>query len=143
MDNLFGTVGKFDPSYLFATNPDHTDMIAVSLEPGHETVKRGTVLYRKEGSVIYAPAKKSDIVATNNLVVLCVDADTSKDSEYAIAVQACRKGNFIAGHVLDADGAPIDATCDVALRAQGITFTPMDDWSQESTDQEADNKAGE
>lgn len=138
MENLFGTVGTIDPKYLLA-NSVNTECIAVSMEPGHGTVVSGTVLYRKTG-VLYAPAAKANVTAANNLVVLRDDIDTDASSTVAAAAAAYRKGNFIAGKVLLADGSAVDNTCDVVLRAQGIVLNPMDDWSKADT--EANNTVG-
>lgn len=130
MENLFGTIGTNDPSYLLATNTN-TDAIAISVEPGNGTVPAGAVMYRKTG-VLYAPAAAANIAEANNLVVLRDDVDTTTSATVAVAAAAYRKANFIAGKVLVKNGdsyEAITAAQSVILRKQGITLSPMDDWS--------------
>lgn len=138
MENLFGTIGTHEPSYLLATSND-TDAIAISVEPGNGTIPAGAVMYRKNG-VIYAPAAAANIAEANNLVVLRDDVDTTTSATVAVAAAAYRKANFIAGKVLVKNGSDyeaITAAQSVVLRKQGLTLSPMDDWSGESV--EADN----
>lgn len=130
MENLFGTIGAHEPSYLLATN-NETDAIAISVEPGNGTVPAGAVMYRKTG-VLYAPAAAANIAEANNLVVLRDDVDTTTSETVAVAAAAYRKANFIAGKVLVKNGGSyeaITAAQSVILRKQGITLSPMDDWS--------------
>lgn len=144
MENLFGTIGTHEPSYLLADNVN-TDAISISVEPGNGTIPAGAVMYRKTG-VIYAPALAANIVETSNLVVLRDDVDTTTSATVAVAAAAYRKAKFIAGRVLLRDGAgsdsysPITDAQDVVLRKQGITLSPMDDWSASQVI--ADNKVG-
>ena len=142
MENLFGTIGRKDPRYLLASNYD-ANAIAVSVEPGHGIIPAGAVLYRKSGSVLYAPAAAADIVTTNNLVVLRDDVDTTTNAAIAMAAAAYRRAILIAGKVLKADGnggyEPISAAEAIVLRMQGLELSPMDDLSAESPT-EADNR---
>jgi len=140
MENLFGTVGTHEPSYLLASNFD-TDAIAISVEPGNGTVPAGAVMYRKSG-VLYAPAAAANIAETSNLVVLRDDVDTTTSETVAVAAAAYRKAKFIAGKVLVKNGAAYAAITDaqaVILRKQGLELSPMDDWSATSPT-EADNQ---
>lgn len=130
MENLFGTIGTYAPGYLLATNTN-TDAIAISVEPGNGTVPAGAVMYRKTG-VLYAPAAAANIAEENNLVVLRDDVDTTTSATVAVAAAAYRKANFIAGKVLVKNGdnyEAITAAQSVILRKQGLTLSPMDDWS--------------
>ena len=138
MENLFGTIGTHEPSYLLASNYE-TDAIAISVEPGNGTIPAGAVMYRKTG-VIYAPAAAANIVETNNLVVLRDDVDTTTSETVAVAAAAYRKAKFLAGKVLVKNGSdyePITAAQAVILRKQNLELSPMDDWSGDSV--EADN----
>ena len=130
MENLFGTIGTHEPSYLLASNYD-TDAVAISVEPGNGTIPSGAVMYRKTG-VLYAPAASANIVTTNNLVVLRDDVDTTTSETVAVAAAAYRRAKFIAGKVLVKNGdnyEAISAAQEAVLRKQGIELSPMDDWS--------------
>lgn len=130
MENLFGTIGTHEPSYLLASNYD-TDAVAISVEPGNGTIPSGAVMYRKTG-VLYGPAESANIVTTNNLVVLRDDVDTTTSETVAVAAAAYRRAKFIAGKVLVKNGdeyEAINAEHEVVLRKQGIELSPMDDWS--------------
>ena len=98
MEQLFGTVGTKNPSYLLKNNggEDAEAKVTISVEPGNGTIPAGAVMYRKSG-VIYAPAAAANIAATNNLVVLENDVDTTGSETVATAAAAFRKGTFIAG----------------------------------------------
>ena len=138
MENLFGTIGTHEPSYLLASNHD-TDAIAISVEPGNGIVPAGAVMYRKSG-VLYAPAAAANITEENNLVVLRDDVDTTTSATVAPAAAAYRKAKFIAGKVLVKNGSDYEAiTADqaVILRKQNLELSPMDDWSGDAV--EADN----
>lgn len=140
MENLFGTIGTHEPSYLLASNV-LTDAIGISVEPGNGKIPAGTVMYRKSGSVLYAPATSSDIVVTNNLVVLRDDVDSDLNAGVAAAAAAYRKAVFIAGKVLyynSGDYDPITAAHAIVLRMQGLELSPMDDWNADAV--EADNR---
>lgn len=138
MENLFGTIGTHDPSYLLASNYD-TDAVSISVEPGNGKVPAGAVMYRKTG-VLYAPAASANIAETSNLVVLRDDVDTTTSATVAVAAAAYRRAKFIAGKVLVKKGdayEAISAANEVVLRKQGIELSPMDDWSGDAV--EADN----
>lgn len=138
MENLFGTIGTHEPSYLLASNFD-TDAIAISVEPGNGIIPAGAVMYRKSG-VCYAPAASANIAVTNNLVVLRDDVDTTTSATVAVAAAAYRKAKFIAGKVLYLDSSeykPITAAHAIVLRQQNLELSPMDDWSESAV--EADN----
>ena len=139
MENLFGTIGQHEPSYLLASNV-LTDAIGISVEPGNGKIPAGAVMYRKSG-VLYAPAASANIAVTNNLVVLRDDVDSDVSSGVAVAAAAYRKGTFIAGKVLydnSGDYAPVTAAHAIVLRMQGIDFSPMDNWDEDAV--EADNR---
>lgn len=130
MENLFGTIGTHDPSYLLASNYD-AEAISISVEPGNGTIPAGAVMYRKTG-VLYAPAESANIATTNNLVVLRDDVDTTTSATVAVAAAAYRRAKFIAGKVLvknSSDYEAISAAHEIVLRKQGIELSPMDDWS--------------
>lgn len=130
MENLFGTIGTHEPSYLLASNYD-TDAVAISVEPGNGTIPAGAVMYRKTG-VLYAPAASANIAETSNLVVLRDDVDTTTSATVAVAAAAYRRAKFIAGKVLVKNGSDyeaISAANEIVLRKQGIELSPMDDWS--------------
>ena len=140
MENLFGTIGRKEPSYLLASNV-LTDAIGISVEPGNGKIPAGAVMYRKSG-VLYAPAATANISTANNLVVLRDDVDSDTNAGIAVAAGAYRKGTFITGKVLYYDSGEytaITAAHAIVLRMQGIDFSPMDDWSAERA-VEADNR---
>ncbi len=141
MENLFGTIGTHEPSYLLASNV-LTDAIGISVEPGNGTIPAGAVMYRKSG-VMYAPAEAANIVATNNLVVLRDDVNSETSATVAVAAAAYRQGKFIAGKVLVKNGTDyeaITAAQAVVLRGQNIELSPMDNWAEDPV--EADNTVG-
>lgn len=138
MEKLFGILGSNEPSYLLASNYE-TDAVAISAEPGNGTVPAGAVMYRKSGG-LYAPAAAANIDESNDLVVLRDSLDTETSATVASAAAAYRKANLIAGKVLVKNGSdyePITAAQSVILRKQGLTLSPMDDWSGAAV--EADN----
>ena len=139
MENLFGTIGTHEPSYLLASNV-LTDAIGVSMEPGNGTVPAGAVIYRKTG-VLYAPATTSDIAANKNLLVLRDDVDTTTNAGVAVAAAAYRQGKFIAGKVLYNNSGTyeaITAAHAIVLRGQNIELSPMDNWDEDAV--VADNR---
>lgn len=143
MENLFGTIGTHEPTYLLKTlgGEDIDAKVTVSVEPGNGKIPAGAVLYRKSG-VLYAPAGTSNISAANNLVVLRDDVDTTTNAGIAVAAAAYRKGVFIAGKVTYLDSGEYVAVTDahaIVLRGQNIELSPMDDWSASSAT-EADNR---
>lgn len=138
MENLFGTVGTHDPSYLLASNYD-TDAISISVEPGNGIIPAGAVMYRKSG-VLYAPAASANIIDDNNLVVLRDDIDSTTSETVAVAAAAYRKAKFISGMVKVKNGLnyeAISASHAIVLRRQNLELSPMDDWSGAAV--EADN----
>ena len=139
MENLFGTIGQHEPSYLLASNA-LTDCIGISVEPGNGVIPAGAVLYRKSG-VLYAPAATANIATTNNLVVLRDDVDTETNDGIAVAAAAYRRAKFIAGKVLyynSGDYDPITAAHAIVLRQQGLELSPMDNWNEDAV--VADNR---
>ena len=101
--------------------------IAVSLEPGHGTVKHGTVLYRKS-SGLYAPAAAGNITENDNLVVLVTDTDTDTSLTVAEAAAAYISGELLAKDVVLSDGETnLTAAQALILRKQGIVLYPFDD----------------
>lgn len=113
--------------------------IAVSLEPGHGTVKHGTVLYRKS-SGLYAPAAAGNITENDNLVVLVTDTDTDTSLTVAEAAAAYISGELLAKDVVLSDGETnLTAAQALILRKQGIVLYPFDDLK--AADVVADNTA--
>ena len=113
--SMFETIGRNDPDYL-VEDPNGTGKIAIPCEPGNGTVKRGTVMYRKE-SGMWAPAAAESAVDTNQLAVL--DATVAEDAA------AYSAGRFITGRVTLANDAPLTEAIKVVLRKQNIEFKPM------------------
>lgn len=139
MENLFGTIGTHEPSYLLASNFD-TDAIAISVEPGNGTIPAGAVMYRKSG-VLYAPAASANIASNNNLVVLRDDVDTTTNAAVAVAAAAYRKAKFLAGRVLYNDSGEYKAITSahaIVLRGQNLELSPFDNWEDDAV--EADNR---
>ena len=127
---LNGTVGTKEPEYLLASD-FHGKRIAVSVEPGNGTVKKGTVLYRKDDSVLYTPAASAYITSGKDLVILGEDVDTNASLTVAMSAMAYQSGDFIRGYVLQSDGeTPITTAHEIVMRTLGFTFAPMDDWSK-------------
>lgn len=129
--SLYKTIGKYDPEYLLA-DPNGGEKIAISVEPGNGTVKRGTVMYRK-ATGMYAPASAAEIVATNDLVVIDETIDTAAVATIADDAAAYRMGRLITDRVLTADGNPVTEAEAIVLRQQGIRLDRMNDWSREET----------
>ena len=134
---LYNKLGALDPSYLLASGTGKR--IAISLEPGNGQVKRGTLMYRKASSVLYAPAAAANVIATNYVVVLGEDVDTDESATVAASAMAYSAGEFLTGYVKHGDDSAISAAEEVVLRAMGITFKPLD--NPTSAAQEADNTA--
>lgn len=122
--SLYEVIGTNNPEYLLA-DPVGADVIAIPCEPGNGTIKRGTVMYRKE-SGMYAPATSADVTAANMLVVLEETVDTSANLAVAEDAQAWRAGRMIYGRVTLANDAALSAANVVVLRGQGIVFDQMD-----------------
>ncbi len=137
MAQLYGVLGNYDPTYLLASGEGKR--IAISLEPGNGLVKRGTLMYRKANSVLYAPAAAANVIATNYVVVLGEDVDTDESATVAASAMAYSAGEFLTGYVTHGDGSAISAAEEVVLRAMGILFKPLD--NPISAAQEADNSA--
>lgn len=133
--SMYEVIGVNNPEYLLA-DPQGADEIAIPCEPGNGTVKRGTVMYRKDTGM-YAPAESANIVSTNQLVVLDETVDTDANTEIAEDAKAFRAGRLIYGKVFLKNDAALTAAHVVALRLQGIYFDQMD------TADEFNNKKGE
>lgn len=122
---IFGVVGTSTPDQLLH-DPLSADKIVVPVEPGSGTVKRGTIVYRKE-SGLWAPAASANIVTSNEFAILketIVVGDTPDEGETTVAEDAIayRSGIFINGRVtLASDGTVTEAHKIVLLR-QGIKF---------------------
>lgn len=129
--SLYETIGKYDPEYLLA-DPNGCEKIAISVEPGNGAVKRGTVMYRK-ATGMYAPASATEIVATNDLVVIDEAVDTAANATIADDAAAYRMGRLITDRVLTADGNPVTEAEAIVLRQQGIRLDRMNDWNREET----------
>ena len=122
--SLYEVIGTNNPEYLLS-DPQGADIIAVSCEPGNGTVKRGTVMYRKDNGM-YAPAASGNVTASSMLVVLDESVDTDANAAVAEDARAYRAGRLVYGKVkLDADAA-LSAANIAVLRGQGIVFDQMD-----------------
>lgn len=121
--SMFETIGRNDPDYL-VEDPNGIGKIAIPCEPGNGTVKRGTVMYRKE-SGMWAPAAAENAVDTNQLAVLDETVDTNANATIAEDAAAYSAGRFIAGRVTLANDAPLTEAIKVVLRKQNIEFKPM------------------
>ena len=133
--SMYEVIGVNNPEYLLA-DPQGADVIAIPCEPGNGTVKRGTVMYRKE-SGMYAPAAAANVVATNMLVVVDETVDTDANATIAEDAKAYRAARLIYGKVTLTNDAALTADQLVVLRGRGIVFDQMD------TATEFDNKKGE
>ena len=121
--SMYETIGVNDPTYLLA-DPQGADKIAVPMEPGNGTVKRGTIVYRK-ATGMWAPAAAAQAIITNQLAVLDESVNTDADAKIAEDALAFRGGRLIAGKVtLAADAAVTDAVA-LVLREQGIVLDRM------------------
>ena len=121
--SMFETSGRNDPDYL-VEDPNGIGKIAIPCEPGNGTVKRGTVMYRKE-SGMWAPAAAESAVDTNQLAVLDETVDTDANATVAEDAAAYSAGRFITGRVFLANDAPLTEAIKVVLRKQNIEFKPM------------------
>ncbi len=122
--SLYEVIGTNNPEYLLA-DPQGADIIAVSCEPGNGTVKRGTVMYRKDNGM-YAPADTGNVTASNMLVVLDESVNTNANMAVAEDARAYRAGRLIYGKVTLASDAALSAANIAVLRGQGIVFDRMD-----------------
>lgn len=125
MANLYGIVGQSVPDHLLV-DPLNGNPIAIPMEPGNGTVKRGTVVYRK-ATGFWAPAAAANIVNTNLFAVLneeIVTGDAPASGETAVAENAAayRTGRFKDGRVTLASDAALTAAHKVVLARQGIFF---------------------
>lgn len=137
MVNLYQNLGKSTDSPLETAGVGF-DTASVSLEPGHGTVKRGTVLYRKSAA-LYAPATADNILTTNQLVVLREDVDTEESATVAALGDVIVAGGLLAEYVTLSDGTNLNAAQALILRKQGIVLKPYD--ALDGTAPEADNTA--
>ena len=137
MVNLYENLGKSTDSPLETAGVGF-DTASVSLEPGHGTVKRGTVLYRKSGA-LYAPAAAANIDSANQLVVLREDVDTDASATVAALGDVIVAGGLLAEYVLLSDGSKLTAAQALILRQQGIVLKPFD--ALDGTAPIADNTA--
>ena len=141
MVNLFGVLGTSTPEYLEAGNGK---AIAVSMEPGHGTVKHGTVLYRKSDSVLFAPAAAVNISDDNCLVILREDVDTDASATVAAAAGAYINGEMLADHVVLSDGVTtLTAAQAHVLRKQGFVLYPLDNLKAENASPSSGTKGTE
>lgn len=119
MSNLYGIIGTSTPEHLLS-DLLNGHPIAVPMEPGNGTVKRGTVIYRKD-SGLWAAAAAANVVNTNLLAVINEEIDTGTGSvaENAAAYQT---GRFIDGKVTLAEDAELTAANKATLATVGIFF---------------------
>ena len=131
MVNLFENLGNSPVTYLEAGGGE---AIAVSMEPGSGTVKRGTVIYRKS-SGLYAAAASGNIATDNNLAVLREDVDIGASATIAPAASAYISGKLLAKYVVLSDGETnLSAAQALILRKQGIVLYPFDDLTKADTE---------
>jgi len=131
MSELYGVVGRNDPSYLLA-DPVGADPIAIPCEPGNGKIDRGTLMY-KGADGLYVPAGTNDVVPTvvddelveKSLVVLDEDVDTDAVDDIHEVARAFRAGHMIAGRVKLKGGAAITPEMLLTLRKQNIVFDQM------------------
>lgn len=125
--NLYDTIGERQYDNLLA-DERNAETIAINMEPGNGTVKRGTVVYRK-ATGFWAPAAAANAVSTNQLAVMDETVDTAgiagEGTTTAEVARAFRSGTFITGKVTLAADAAVTADAAVVLRTQGIVFDQM------------------
>ena len=125
--SLYETIGNRSYENLLADGRN-AETIAINMEPGNGTVKRGTVVYRKETG-FWAPAAAGNAVITNQLAVLDEEVDTTgtpgDGSTTAAVARAFRSGNFITGKVTLASDAAVTDAAAATMRTQGIVFDQM------------------
>lgn len=125
--SLYDTIGEKTYAELLADGRN-AETIAINMEPGNGTVKRGTVVYRKETG-FWAAAAVENAVDTNQLAVLDETVDTTGiqvgGSTTSAVARAFRSGNFVSGKVTLAGDAAVTAAAAVVLRKQGIVFDQM------------------
>lgn len=125
--NLYDTIGERQYDNLLA-DERNAETIAINMEPGNGTVKRGTVVYRK-ATGFWAPAAAANAVITNQLAVMDETVDTAgiagEGTTTAEVARAFRSGTFITGKVTLAADAAVTAAVAVVLRTQGIVFDQM------------------
>lgn len=122
---MYQVIGTSTPDYLLA-DPQGADVIAIPMEPGNGTVKRGTVVYRKSNGM-YAPAASANVATTNYLAVVDEDVNTNLNLVVAEDARAYRAGRLIAGKVKLASDAELTAAHAVVLRKQGLVLDQMMD----------------
>ena len=121
---MYSVIGTSNPTYLLA-DPQGADKIAVSMEPGNDTVKRGTIVYRKSTG-FWAPAAAAQAIITNALAVLDEEVDTSANATIAEDASAFRAGRLVYGKVTLASDAAVTDAVALVLREQGIVLDRME-----------------
>lgn len=122
--SMYEIIGKNNPEYLLA-DPEGCDLIAIPCEPKNGTIKRGTVVYRKD-SGMYAPAAAANVIADNQLAVLDETVDTDANETVAEDARAFRGGRLIYGKVFLSGDVALTAANLAVLRGEGIVFDQMD-----------------
>lgn len=122
---MYQVLGQNNPGYLLA-DPQGADVIAIPVEPGNGTVKRGTVMYRKP-SGMYAPAAEAEAIAANFLVVIDEDVNTTLNANVAEDARAYRAGRLAKNKVFLTADAAITPAIELVLRAQGIMLDATTD----------------
>lgn len=121
---LMETIGISEKKNLLS-DPIGAEKIVVPIEPGSGTIKRGTIVYRKDTGM-WAPAADSNIVVTGMFAVLdetvISEAATDEVSKVAEDAIAYRSGNFINGVVTLASDATVTEANKAVLIRQGIKF---------------------
>lgn len=137
MSELYDVIGKQEYANLLA-DPNGAEIISVPLEPGANTVKKGTVIYRGDKG-LWAAASTTEMDGTKQLAVLNETVDTGAEKTgTAPEAAAFRSGRFIDGAVKDKSDAVIAEAEKIELRRQGIVFL-----EKESTAEFENKGAGE
>ena len=121
--SMYNVIGTNNPEYLLE-DPNGADLMAIPCKPGNGVIPRGTVMYRGADGM-WLPASASEAVETNQLAVLDETVDTTANPTVAEDARAFRAGRMIAGRVTLKDGAQLNDSIRLALRKQGIVFSPM------------------
>lgn len=116
--DMYKVIGQHKPDYLLA-DPQGAELIAIPLEPGNGTVKRGTIVYRK-ASGLFAPAAEAEAVTTNFLAVVDETVDTTLNATVAEDARAYRAGRLAKNKVTLAADAAVTPAVELVLRKQGI-----------------------
>lgn len=122
---MYRVIGKKEFSYLLA-DPQGADVFTIPCEPENGTVKRGTVMVRKDTG-LWAPAAAADVAETKMLCVIDEEVDTTRGAKVAEDARAYRAARLLYGKVTLAAGAALTAANMIVLRKQGFVFDRMEE----------------